>query len=237
MKKYLLLILTVFFISANSQIKALTEDGKEIILFDNKTWKFVNESDEKTLAEIKNNDKVFEKSKDATFLMKSKKMNSGIYFNPKKWKIVNGGLTSPFIEYVFNNVSDSNLFAILGSENAPVQTLKNIKDLVIASVQRNTDYFRLKESEYRTINNIKVLYMNYVANAKGIDFEYIGNYYLNSEGYSSVTAYTFGNKYEENKIELENFINGITKTEKSAKSDIVEEIKYTNPPPPMIKNK
>lgn len=53
MKKYLLLILTVFFISANSQIKALTEDGKEIILFDNKTWKFVNESDEKTLAEMK----------------------------------------------------------------------------------------------------------------------------------------------------------------------------------------
>lgn len=169
--------------------------------------------------------------------MKSKKMNSGIYFNPKKWKIVNGGLTSPFIDYVFNNVSDSNLFAILGSENAPVQTLKNIKDLVIASVQRNTDYFRLKESEYRTINNIKVLYMNYVANAKGIDFEYIGNYYLTSEGYSSVTAYTFGNKYEENKVELENFINGITKTEKSTKSDTVEEVIYTNPPPPMIKNK
>lgn len=79
--------------------------------------------------------------------------------------------------------------------------------------------------------------MNYVANAKGIDFEYIGNYYLTSEGYSSVTAYTFGNKYEENKVELENFINGITKTEKSTKSDTVEEVIYTNPPPPMIKNK
>lgn len=237
MKKYTFFLLSLFSICINSQIKALTEDGKEVVLFDNQTWKFINESDEKTLVEIKDNTQVFNKSADATFLMKSKKVNTGIFFNPKKWKIINSGISSPFIDYYFNNTSDSNLFAILGSESAPVQTLKNLKELIVAGVQRNADYFRLKESEYRTVNNIKVLHLKYSANTKGIDFEYMGNYYLTPEGYGAATAYTFGNKYELNKTELENFINGITKTEKSAKSDIMDEVKYTNPPPPMIKNK
>ncbi|MFL9835484.1 hypothetical protein [Chryseobacterium terrae] len=236
MKKNLLFVLLIFFINISSQVKALTEDGKEVVLFDNKTWKFINESDEKTLEEIKDNTQSFSKSKDATFLMKSKKTDAGVYFNPKKWKIVSSDLPSPYMDYLFANSSNANLFVIFGSENAPVQTLKNLKDLVIAGVQRNTDYFKLKESEYRTVNNIKVLYLNYVANIKGIDFEYLANYYLTSEGYTSLMAYTFANKFEENKAELETFINGITKAEKSTKSDIVEVIK-TNPPPPMKTNK
>lgn len=229
-------MLIVFFTDANSQIKGLTEDGKEIVLFDDKTWKFVNESDERILEEIKNNPQLYSKPKDATFLMKSKKLEIGVYFNPKKWKIVKSGFSSSFIDYFFNNTIDSNLYTILGSENVPIQTLKNLKELIIEGVQRNTDYFRLKESEYRTVNNIKVLHLKYSANTKGIDFEYMGNYYLTAEGYGAVTAYTFGNKFEENKLELENFINGITKADKSTQSDIVEEVIYTNPPPPMIKN-
>lgn len=237
MKKYLFLLLSVFSISIHSQIKALTEEGKEVVLFDNKTWKFINESDEKTLEEIKSNTQLFNKPTDATFLMKSKKMEIGIYFNPKKWKIINNGFSSAFIDYYFNNITDPSLFAIFGSENVPIQTLKNLKELVIAGVQRNADYFRLKESEYRTVNDIKVLHLKYSVNTKGIDFEYVGNYYLTPEGYGAITAYTFGNKFEERKTELENFINGITKTEKSTKSDIVEEITYSNPPPPMMKNK
>ena len=46
-----------------SQIKALTEDGKEVVLFENKTWRFVNESDEKTMDEIVTNNTSFSNPK------------------------------------------------------------------------------------------------------------------------------------------------------------------------------
>jgi len=188
----------------------------------------LNESDEKTLETISTNDQLFEKSKDATFLIRSQKIDAGLYFNPKAWRIIKDSQSS-FLEYVFSNSSNPNLFAIFSSENAPVQTLKNLKELVIAGVQKNVDYFRLKISEYRIVNDIKVLHLEYSANAKGLDFEYTGNYYLANEGYGSVIAYTFANKYEENKKTLDHFINGITKIDKS---NVVDVIKVASPPPP-----
>ncbi|WP_415325801.1 hypothetical protein [Chryseobacterium sp. MMS23-Vi53] len=234
MKKIILSAFVIFSFSVKSQIKAMTEDGKEIVLFDNKTWKFVNDSDEKALETISTNEQPYEKAKEATFLVKSKKVDGGIYYNPKVWKIIKTEFNFPSLEQVFTNVSNSNIFALFTSENAPVQTLKNLKDLVIASVQKNATYFRLKEAEYRTINNIKVLHMKYSVNAKGLDFEYMGNYYLTSDGYCSITAYTFVNKYDENKKAMENFINGIAKVEKN---QVTEAIEVAPPPPPMSSKK
>lgn len=228
MKKIILLYLIFFSLYAKSQIKALTEDGKEVVLLDNKTWKFVNESDEKTLETITTNEQSFEKTKESTFLVKSKNVDGGFYYNPKRWKISRiPNNINPFLEYGFTNVSNSSLFGLFGSEIMPIQSLKNLKDIVISTIQKKADYFRLKTSEYRSINGIKVLHLEYSINLKGLDFEYIANLYLTTEGYCSVTAYTYGNQFEVNKEQMEKFTNGIVKTEKA------NEIMEVGPPPPM----
>jgi len=234
MKKIILFAFIAISLSTKAQTKAMTEDGKEVVLFDNKTWKFVNESDEKTLETISTNEQLYEKNKEATFLVKSKKVEGGLFYDPRVWKIIKTDLNFPSIEHVFTNTVSPNVFAVFVSENAPVQTLKNLKDLVIAGVQKNSSYFRLKEAEYRTVNNIKVLHMKYSVNAKGIDFEYIGNFHLTGDGYCSITAYTFANKYQENTKVLENFVNGITKVDKSQITEVVE---VASPPPPMSSKK
>lgn len=88
MKKiFTFLFITIYSLSS-SQVKALTEDGKEVVLFDNKTWRFVNESDEKTLDEIETNETAFVKSKESTFLLKSKKIEAGIYINQKNGELL-----------------------------------------------------------------------------------------------------------------------------------------------------
>ncbi|WP_223558414.1 hypothetical protein [Chryseobacterium lathyri] len=231
MNKIILSVFIIFSFSVKAQVKAITEDGKEVVLFDNKTWKFVNESDDKTLETITTNEELFEKSKESTFLVKSKNINAGFYYNPKSWKIVKAPGATAFVEYAFNNNSNSAIYALFGSEIVPIQSLKNLKDILLPAIQRNADYFRLKNSEYRTINGIKVLHIEYSANVKGIDFEYIANLYLTNEGYASISTYTYANKFEANKKEMENFVNGIIKTEKG--KDIVEIIK-SDPPPPML---
>ena len=186
MKKIFTLAVLLQSLTFIAQQRALTEDGKEVVLFDNGTWKFVNESDAKVLETIVTNNNVFEKTKTASFLMKSKKIDVGVYFDPKKWKLATQNI-SPHVEYFFaERNSNDGYFGFMITEKVQIATLKNLKDLIIENVNRNVDYFRLKESEYRTVNGMKVLYIRYAANTKGMDFEYAGNYSINSDGYAGV---------------------------------------------------
>ncbi|MGZ5189331.1 MAG: hypothetical protein ACXWB5_07855, partial [Kaistella sp.] len=121
--------LAVLFLSLNifSQQKALTEDGKEVVLFDNGTWKFVNESDAKVLENIPTNENVFEKTKAASFLLRSKKIDVGIFFDPKKWKLATQNI-SPHVEYFFTERSGTEEhFAFVITEKVQIATLKNLK--------------------------------------------------------------------------------------------------------------
>lgn len=237
MKKLYTLALLTLSMGVFSQIKAITEDGKEVVLLENKTWRFVNESDEKTLSEIATNTTDFTKAKDATFLLKSKKVEAGLYFNPKKWKTAPPS-SFPTAEYIWQNTVDPNnlMVSMMATENAPIQTLKNLKDIILSTIQSKADFFRLNTSEYRTVNGLKVLYLDYSINTKGMDFRYIGNYYLTEEGYCNIVAFTYEKNFDKNFTEMQSFINGLVKAEKAKTGEIVEKV-YTSPPPPMQQKK
>ena len=197
MKKIFTLAVLLQSLTFIAQQRALTEDGKEVVLFDNGTWKFVNESDAKALETTITNNNLFEKSRNASFLMKSKKMDVGVYFDPKKWKLATQNI-SPHVEYFFaERNSNDGYFGFMITEKVQIATLKNLKDLIIENVNRNVDYFRLKESEYRTVNGMKVLYIRYAANTKGMDFEYAGNYSINSDGYAGVVGFASQKVFEQ----------------------------------------
>ncbi len=232
MEKITILFLLLNYSFLASQTKALTEDGKEVVLFDNKTWRFVNETDEKTMDEIVTNNTVFTKSADATFLLKSQKLHTGIYFNPKQWKTVKADI-SPIAEYTFQDITNES-YGVFVSEKAPIQMLKNLKELIISNVQKRASFFRLISSEYRTLNGINVLFLEYTANFQGMDFHYLANYYLTEEGYTGVFSYTFENSFENFKKNIENLVNGLVKTDKSKEKETIE---YTSPPPPITTQK
>src|SRR6218665_351080 len=201
MKKTTTIFFLLIYSFSYSQVKALTEDGKEVVLFENKTWRFVNESDEKIVDEIVTNNTIFTKPTNATFLLKSQKLDAGIYFNPKQWKTVKADI-SPIAEYTFQDVS-SQSYGVFVSEKAPIQTLKNLKDLIISNVQKRASFFRFISSEYRTVNGIKVLFLEYTANFQGMDFHYLANYYLTENGYAGVFSYTFENLFVTSKTNIE----------------------------------
>ncbi|WP_027376286.1 hypothetical protein [Kaistella palustris] len=225
MKKIVILSLFLANISVFSQVKALTEDGKDVVLLENGTWKFVNESDAALLETIETNSAAFEKSKTSTFLLKSKRINVGIYINPKVWK-PSTKAESPFVEYMFNSADQETLFAgFFLTEKVQIGSLKNLKDIVIANIQKNADYFRLIKSEYRNVNGLKVLYLRYSANAKGIDFEYAAQYYIDSEGYCGVAGFSPKKNFDKNAAQIQELLNGLVQVEKGET--------FSSPPPPM----
>jgi len=105
-----------------------------------------------------------------------------------------------------------------------------LKELIIENVNRNVDFFRLKESEYRTVNGMKVLYIRYAANTKGMDFEYAGNYYINSDGYAGVVGFSSQKMFENSFGAIQELINGISLV---SKQEVLEANEYTTPPPLM----
>ena len=234
MKKLIITTLILLSYQADAQIKAVTDEGKEVVLFDNGTWKFANESDAKVLENITTNETPFTKDKASTFLYRSKKVNAGVYVNPKIWKITDAFKT-PVLEYAFVNSLNPNTFGLLVSENIEVGSLKNLKELVVISTQNRADYFKLKESEYRTVNGLKVLYLRYIANTKGLDFEYQTYAFLTDNGYCSLTSYAFAKYFDQNKAELDRFLNGLVEVKKAEGAQTVEV--YTSPPPAKIKSK
>lgn len=230
MKKIFTLAIVLQSLTFIAQQRALTEDGKEVVLFDNGTWKFVNESDAKALETIVTNNNLFEKPKTASFVMKSKKLDVGVYFDPKKWKLATQNI-SPHVEYFFTDRGNTEgLFGFMMTEKVQIATLKNLKELIIENVNRNVDFFRLKESEYRTVNGMKVLYIRYAANTKGMDFEYAGNYYINSDGYAGVVGFSSQKMFEKSFGAIQELINGISLV---SKQEVSEANEYTSPPPLM----
>ena len=105
-----------------------------------------------------------------------------------------------------------------------------MRNFLLFKFQKNADFFRLKESEYRTVNGLKVLYIRYIANTKGLDFEYAGNYYLNDLGYCGVVAFSPQNSFEKNSVKIHELLNGISSAKKDESKEVII---YDNPPPPM----
>jgi len=230
MKKMFISVLLLLVNVVYSQIKGLTEDGKEVVLFENGTWKFVNESDENVLRDIALNPEIFSKNEDATFLMRSKKLDIGVYFNPKKWRIASKS-ANPYIEYMFQETkSEKGAVAFLQSEKIEIPTYKNLKDILLFNIEKNADFYRVKTSEYRTVNGLKVLYLRYIANIKGLDFEYGAYYWLENKGYCGLVAFSPQKDFEGSFPRIQEFLNGISAAKKS---ETVEVKEYTNPPPPM----
>jgi len=77
-----LLIMVAQFI--NAQIHAITDTGDQVVLYQNKTWRYINDSIN-TESKISINEKEFSKDKKSSFLVKSKNLNIGIWIDPQTW--------------------------------------------------------------------------------------------------------------------------------------------------------
>jgi len=115
----LLCLLTITI--THAQQKAVTELGDEVILFDNGTWKYQNE-DALIEKEITTNPKKFIADKESTFLLKSSKVNVGVYLNPKIWSFKKE-TDNPEAEFEFQ-LKDEDLYGMMIKEKneSPLET-------------------------------------------------------------------------------------------------------------------
>lgn len=229
MKKFILLftvgLSSLYF---SQTINALTDEGQEVVLFADKSWKFVNESDKIVLDKLPKNSEDFLKGKNATFLLKSKKINTGVYIDPTKWQFKNlAGNT--IVDYQLVEKS-GNGYGLFGSEKTNIANYTIYKDIILSNLKNSVLFFRLLKSEVRKVNGKEVLHLRYKANIQNLDFEYVGYYFISEQGLSQIVCYSSEKMFEEFLPGFMELMNGFVETDE--KSSV-----YELPPPPMIKHK
>ena len=205
MKETLLLLISLFFVNLiQAQQKAVTETGEEVILFEDGTWKYQNE-DQISQKETPTNQKKFKKNKESTFLLKSSKLNIGVYLNPKKWSFKKA-TNNPEAEFELQ-LKGGDLYGMIITEKVeiPFETLKSI---ALENGKASAPDIKIVKEEYRIVNGLKVLLLQLNGTMQGIKFSYYGYYFSSPNGTVQFITYTSQNLLDSYKPDSEKLLNG-----------------------------
>lgn len=210
MNQVLLLIVFIFLYTfADAQQKAVTEEGEEVILYGDGTWAFQDENYLKEI-EILVNPNEFTKSENSSFLLKSKKLNIGIWLDPKIWSFSKSNNNTDS-EYEFQS-KEGDLYGMIITEKFEIP-LESLRIIAFENAKEESPDIRVINEEYRTVNGLKVLYLQMNGTMQGIKFSYNGYYYASTEGSVQFVTFTSQKLMEEFKSLSEELLNGLVERE------------------------
>ncbi|MDP4262979.1 MAG: hypothetical protein Q8941_10635 [Bacteroidota bacterium] len=206
MKKILYLSLLLFLTLASiAQKKAVTETGEEVILYEDGTWKYLNDSTH-VKNEILVNPKKFAKNDNSTFLLKSTKTNIGIWLDSKKWSFKKSG-AGEVSEYGLQS-KEKDLYAMLITEKIEI-ALESLEEIALTNAKEAAPDTKIIKHEYRTVNGKKVLHLQMTGTIQGIKFIYSGYYYSSPKGTVQFLAYTSQNLFKDYEEDIDELLNGM----------------------------
>jgi len=195
--------------NANAQINALTETGKQVILYYDNTWKYAEDgSTERKDDTIKLNPNKFIKSDKATFGVKSGINKMGVYIDPKKWTFSSAN-DNGAAEFRFT-AKTGDMYAMMINEKISLG-LENLEDILLNNAKRGAYDAKVVFHEFRVVNNNKVLCVEIKGTVKSMKVIYFGYYYSDASGMTQLTSYTSESLFEGQKSEMETFLNGLVK--------------------------
>lgn len=204
----MLLLASTIFIHA--QIKAVTETGDEVFLYQDGTWKYLAETGATDESESKTNETVFTRDKASTFLIKSKRANVGVWINTKIWSFTNNS-TNEDAEIQFEKRT-GDIYAMLITEKIQIP-LESFKSIALQNAKNAATDIKIIKDEYRNVNGKKVLMLQMSGTVQGIKVVYFGYYYSSEKGTTQLISYTGENLFKAHMTEMEVLLNGLVETE------------------------
>ena len=193
--------------SSMAQIKAITEDGKKVFLYDNGNWQYAPVDNSEETLTTKKDTIEYKRPKSYDFLMKSERIKCGIYMDGKKWSVEKNTKEGPE-EYNFT-LKEQDAYAMIIPEKIEVP-LQNLKNIAISNARSAAPDIKVINEEFRRVNG-KVFYcMQMEGTIQGIMFTYLSYYYTSKGGTIQFISYTSKNLFEQYKGEMNNLLNGLT---------------------------
>lgn len=206
MRKIILAMISLMYITTiQAQQKAVTENGEEVLLYEDGTWKYQNE-EEISDNETPTNSISFKKDNTSTFLLKSNKFNVGFWLNPKLWSFKKATEASEAEYKLILKSGDIYGMIITEKVEIPLETLKSI---ALENGKTAAPDLKIVKEEYRVVNGNKILLLQMTGTIKGIKFSYYGYYYSNKNGTVQFITYSSKSLLDSNKTKIESLLNGL----------------------------
>ena len=206
MKQTILTIaLTAVCSLSQAQIKAITENGEEVVLFENGQWEYT-EGNEYVEEEILMNPVKFTRPATSAFLLKSTKFNVGTYLDSKKWTIEKGKGDDAY-EYQLT-LNQGDLYAMVITEQVEIP-LESLKAIALENARDVAPDVYVVKEEYRMVNGLRVLMMQMNGTLSGIKFSYYGYYFSSEKGTIQFIGYTSQNLLSKYQKTIEDLLNGL----------------------------
>lgn len=206
--KHTILIVFLFNLShfCMSQETAVTKDGKKVILYENGTWKFIQDIEGVKLPD--SSLKKFSKPAAAKTLLASKRTDHAIWYDASKWALSDMKV-SDVNEYLLKlKNEDGYCMTVVEKIEIPIENFKNI---VLKNLEmKGLESVEILDEDFRMVNGQRVLQLQFTGSLQGMRFTYIGYYFSNESGTSQVLCYTSANLFKQYKPQFENILNGFT---------------------------
>jgi hypothetical protein len=182
----------------SQEIKAKTEDGKDVILSHDGTWHYVKVEEPQSLSpDIK--------PQPSKKLIMGKRGTYGIKIDENKWKIPDVKF-NPQAEFCFVHASGNGYVMIIDEDiQMPLETLKNV---VIENAKKAAPDLQIIAEEKRTINNNEVLYLKMKGTVQSKPIIYLGYYYSGTAGTIQLTTYAAQDLFDTLESDFIGFLNG-----------------------------
>ncbi len=188
------------FAMASAQKKAVTEDGKNVVLYPDGTWKYAEPK--ATAAGGKGS---YSKPEGSTKLLKGKHGTYGMWINESKWQ-VSKEPGNEAAEFEINHTS-GDAFAMIIAERLTMP-LESLRDVALENAKGAAPDAEVVFEEKRTVNGAEVLLMQINGTIMSIPFTYYSYYYTGKAGSMQIITYTGQSLFEEFKPDFEDFLNG-----------------------------
>lgn len=202
----MLLLACLIFQNLSAQITAITDEGEEVLLFNDGTWKYKQPKD-REVEDILVNPEPFTYPESATFMLKSKVTNMAFRLDPKVWKVTTKNENED-AEYELE-LRQGDGYAMMITEEIPIP-IDNLMEIAIDNAREVAPDIEVVKREYRKVNGLDVLLLHMEGTLTGIPISYYGYYYSNQTGtlqFMTFTAQTVLDKY---KSSFEDLLNGLT---------------------------
>lgn len=208
-------ILTLTISQVFSQTNAITEKGDTVVLLDNGRWEFIENYRLSLLepeAVIETNPIAFSVPVTSRRVTKNFDGNYESWYNEKTWQEIDPKSINPIAEKAFAS-NDNEAYGMIIYEPLKI-TLESLQEIAVSNAKRTGENVKVIKSEYRTVNDQKILSMEMSAEVMGLSLNYIYYFANKEEGCLQFITFSAHNDVKKMKPMLFDLLNGLVMKEK-----------------------
>ncbi|HET9489009.1 MAG TPA: hypothetical protein VFR64_04545 [Methylomirabilota bacterium] len=178
-------------------LKAITQDGRMVVLQANGTWKYADAAGSTTIGSSR--------PPGATMLLAGRQVPYGIWIDQARWRFTDPKQNMA-AELELTHVSNqAGALVVAEPRQIPPDSWKQI---VINNARREASDARITREERKVVNGVPVLLLQSEGTGPLGPFVYYGYYYAGPRGAVQVVTYTFAGTFEQYRADFTAFLDG-----------------------------